>query len=332
MNLGATVISQSLLSDAVSWLAYGWSQRGASMVRGGLSYGGLGPVVDVDFSWGGESQTIYSPIPQWVPLERKKQLSVTTRLSLPMNLSSGAWISSITPSAEYQYTNGLIFRYVGSEDGELTRGVEKLSFALRYSIQKRMALSEFQPRWGLSARAGYVTNPTNRAFRDLWSASLAGRLPGVVRPHGATVRLAWQQTVERSGAPFMYHMKEVFPRGARYDFSARLWRSASLDYQFPVWYPEGGIPGVLYFKRVRVNLFGDYALWKGFEGSAVGQSSGGLANSRPWNRLWSYGGDLILDLNPLRLPATNHFSATFTVAKPGDREGIFFNFGLEMPL
>jgi hypothetical protein len=129
----------------------------------------------------------------------------------------------------------------------------------------------------------------------------------------------------------MYQMKEVFPRGARYGFSTREWRSGSVDYSLPVWYPEGGIPSVISFKRVRLNLFADYALWREF--GAAGSASGiSISSGGAWHRLWSYGADVTLDLNPMRLPATNNSSATFTIAKPSDRPGVFFNVGLQMPL
>ncbi|MDR2894668.1 MAG: hypothetical protein LBU97_04325 [Alistipes sp.] len=373
MNLGATVMSQSLLSDAVMWLSYGWQSGGrfdssstpdgvgssggisGSMLRGGVSYRGLGPVLDVDFSWGGAPQTLYTQIPRGLSFENKKQLSVTTRLSLPMTLSSGYWYGALTPSVEYNYTNGVIFEYTGQTSGLLTRGIERLSLGLGYSGQTRTALSEFSPRWAFSARAGYVANPSNANFRDLWTLSLGARVPGIVRPHSTGVRLAVQQSAGSDSAPFAFRMKDVFPRGARYDFSTKNWRSASVDYQLPVWYPEGGIPGLLYFKRIRLDLFADYALWQGFGGSGSGGTSragvsdwgggNGVNNGddndtppisvgmgNPWNRLWSYGGEVIFDLSPLRLPATNHFSAVITIARPSDSRGVFCGFGIEMPL
>jgi hypothetical protein len=334
MHLGATVMSQSLLSDATSWLAYGWNQRGGSMLRGGMSYSGLGPLMEVDFSWGGAPQTLYTALPEGLTLGLKKQLSFTGRLSLPMRVSSGSWYSTLTPAAEYHYNNGVIFKQITSLEGELTRGVERLSLSLGYSGQKRMAVSEFLPRWAFSARIGYVTNPTNSDFRGLWTASLGAWLPGVVRPHSLRVRAGWQQAAGRVDAPFMFRMKEVFPRGAEYDFSARRWLSGSVDYQLPVWYPEGGITGIVYFKRVRLNLFADYARWQDFgRESGVNLSTGKRTITSPaWHRLYSYGADVILDISPLRLPATHNFSAKFTFAKPSDQRGLFFSVGMEMPL
>ncbi len=336
MNFGATIISQSLLSDAVSWLAYGWKGReGGSMVRGGLTYRGLGPVFDLDFSWGGAPQIAYTRIPASLGVESKKQVSFRGRVSLPMSVSSGAWVSSLTPSAEYGYNNGLIFKRLNEDTGELTRGVEQLSLGLGYSGQTRMAPSEFLPHWGFTARIAHTSNPTNGDFRSLWSASMGAWLPGIVRPHSLRLRGAWQMAGDKEGALFSFRMKEVFPRGARYEFSPRRWKSGSIDYQFPLWYPEGGIPTILYFKRVRINLFFDYALWQDFGGTTPAGPEGGapaIVRQPSWHRLYSWGGDVILDVSPMRLPGTDNFSAIFTFARPSDRQGVFFSFGLEMPL
>jgi hypothetical protein len=330
MRLGATIISQSLLSDATTWLSYGWTREGGSMMRGGLSYRGLGPVLDVDFTWGGAPQILHTRAPESVVANRHSHLAITTRLSLPMSVSSGAWLGTVTPSVEYNYYNGLIFEPptgASTDMGTLTHGVERLSLNLGYAGQTRMAHSEFLPRWGVAARIGHIFNPTNSDFRSIWSGSISGWLPGVVRPHSVRVRAALQLTDGRSDATFGFRMKDVFPRGALYNFSTQRWWSSSLDYQLPVWYPEGGIPGVLYFKRIRLNVFGDYAQWMDF-----GRTANNRFSPPAWHELYSYGGDLILDLSPLRLPATNTVTATFTFAKPSDQSGVFFNFGLTIPL
>jgi hypothetical protein len=321
-RLGATVISQSLLSDAVSWLAYGWTRTGGSMLRGGMTYSGLGPVLDVDFAWGGAPQPVYgNPIPHELNLTRSRQLSVATRLSLPLSITSGAWRSSLTPSVEYYYINGLILKLTSATSGKLTRGVERLTYALGYSGQTRMAHSQFLPRWGVAARVSYVTNPTNRDYKDLWTASLSGWLPGISDIHSTRVRVGWQQAVGKAEARPLFRVKDIFPRGAMYNFPVSRWGSVSVDYQLPVWYPEGGIRGLLYFKRVRLNLFADYARWSDAD------LRGGA-----WSALYSYGGDLTFDLSPLRLPASNTFLVKLSLARPSDQHGVFFDLGLSIPL
>jgi hypothetical protein len=329
-TLGATIMSQSLLSDATTWLAYGWDHRGGSMVRGGFSYNGLGPVLDVDFTWGGDNQTVHSDIPEGIDIELKRYFSIATRLSLPMTLSSGHWMSAVSPSAEYFYDNGLIFR-TWDKDTEgkvkLTHGIERLTFGLVYSGQTRLAKKEFLPRWGFGAKAAFVVNPTNSDFRKIALLSLRGNFPGAARPHSTTLRMAWQESLGDDNAVMMFQMKEVFPRGARYDLGARRWASGSLDYQLPVWYPEGGWPSIIYFKRVRVNVFADYARWQDFSGKGSG-----INNAGKWRPLFSYGGDIILDVNPFRMPGGSNVSVRVTVAKPSDSKSVFVGYGIEVPL
>ncbi len=40
----------------------------------------------------------------------------------------------------------------------------------------------------------------------------------------------------------------------------------------------------------------------------------------------------LLDMSPMRMPGTTHFSLRFTLAKPSDRRGVFWGFGFEVPL
>jgi hypothetical protein len=325
VNLGATVMSQSLLSDMTSWVGYGWNHTGGSSVKGGLTYTGLGPHIDVGFTWGGSEQALYVLSDNFPPeglalktgIDLKKYFSTSITVSLPLVLGSGYNYRVLTPAVEYFYTNGVIFKYLPPTTGILTRGVERLNFSLSYAQQTRTAHRDFLPRWGFAMRGNYVMNPTNRDFSSLYSLFARGYLPGVAPHHSTTLRASWQETLGDT-RPLSFQMKDVFPRGALYNFSTRRWASGSVDYQLPVWYPDGGIPGILYFKRLRLNLFADYARWQG--------------NSSAWHPLYSYGGDVIVDLVPLKMPAQATMTAKITIAKPSDRSGIVAMFGFSVPL
>jgi hypothetical protein len=317
LNLGATVMSQSLLSDMTSWVGYGWNHAGGSSVKGGLTYTGLGPHIDVGFTWGGGDQTLYTDIPQG--LELKKYFSINTQISLPLVLTSGYNYRVLTPAVEYFYTNGLSFKYIPSTTGVITRGVERLNLGLSYVQQIRTAHRDFLPRWGFAVRGNYVMNPTNRDFRTLYLLFARGYLPGFASHHSTTLRASWQETLgDESTRPLMFHMKDVFPRGANYNFATHRWASGSVDYQLPVWYPDAGIPSILYFKRLRLNLFADYARWQD--------------DSSAWHPLYSYGGDVIVDLVPLKMPSAATMTAKITIAKPSDRQGVAVMFGFSTPL
>jgi hypothetical protein len=160
-------------------------------------------------------------------------------------------------------------------------------------------------------------NPTNSDFRSLYSFFARGYLPGVALHHSTTLRASWQQSIDNA-RPFGFQMKDVFPRGAVYNFTTSCWAAGSVDYQLPVWYPDGGIPSILYFKRLRLNLFIDYASWQD--------------NLSAWHPLYSYGADLLVDLVPLKMPSAATMTAKITIAKPSDRAGVAVMFGFSTPL
>lgn len=327
MKAGATVMSQSLLSDAVTWLAAGWTRAGGKSIRGGMTYSGLGPRIDVGFQYGGAPQVVYSLFPSWFAVNRRSHLDFTARVSLPLVLGSGRWISTLSPAVEYYHINGLIYKPLTEFSGEAIQGVERLTMSLAYSVQSRTALAEFQPRWGFAARIARVSNPFNDDFATLTAASVAAWIPGVVRPHGIRMRAAWQKLGGQK-KQYRFQSKEVFPRGARYDLLVRDWRSVSVDYQLPVWYPEAGIPGFLYFKRIRLNAFFDYAWHRDYP---VPINTLPVRYVNPWSHLRSWGGDLIVDMSPLRIPATNHLTARLTVAFPSDSRRPYMGLSFGLP-
>ena len=60
----------------------------------------------------------------------------------------------------------------------------------------------------------------------------------------------------------MFYYKELYPRGAGYDYVASRYASVTADYQFPVWCPDGGINSIVYFTRIRMNLYFDCARYQ----------------------------------------------------------------------
>ena len=79
--------------------------------------------------------------------------------------------------------------------------------------------------------------------------------------------------------------------------------AVSLDYQLPVWCPEGGIGSVVYIKRIRLNAGGDYAQFRD-------------AGHDVWRRIWSVGGDLVVDFNAFRQPASATSTFKLSCYKP----------------
>lgn len=318
INAGVTFMSQNNLNSAYTEVGYGWTGS-HSLVHGKFNYYGWAPKIELDALWSNRDQTIAGradndPMPKKVA----DYWEFTARAYLPITLSSGASFRTLTPSVEYQYNNTKLY-YPESFDFRV--GLNKLIFGLQYVESRRMSHRDFLPRFGYAVRANFTMNPTNDDFGKLWS--LYGRvyLPGIGRHHSLMLRGAVQ---EQKAGRYIYRQKEVFPRGADFDrVMPQRYGALSADYQFPLWYPDGGINSILYFRRVRLNLFGDGARYKDF----------GTTSSAPrWNTVWSYGADLILDMVPLRLPSNTTMTVTLSIRKPSDRNGVVGGFNISLPL
>ena len=148
------------------------------------------------------------------------------------------------------------------------KGLHKLSFGLGYSDQVRMAHRDFAPRWGYMLSTAYTFNPANTHFSDLISFYGQAYLPGFAAHNSLKVAATYQTSIGGykfpSGyAPLSYRSTRLIPRGyTSSDIISNNYTAVSADYQLPVWYPEGGIGSVLYFKRIRLNVGGDYAQFR----------------------------------------------------------------------
>ena len=331
VNVGLTLLSQNILSNTEAFAYYGWNQDEGSMVKVGARYNGWGVRLEVDAMYGGDQQfyALVNENPSTHQLESQQMprpetyWSVTTSATLPLLLQRGYHTRQLSLSAAWNYSNGMVARLEDvrwTEDGianlqevGFQKGVHKLSFGVGYADQVRMALRDIAPRWGYMLTASYALNPTNRNFSDLVSVYGQCYLPGLL-PHGSLKLAANYQTslggyrMPTGYRPLSYRSSRLIPRGFNSsNILADHYWAVSGDYQIPVWYPEGGIPSVVYIKRVSLNVGGDVAQ---FRIPAVG----GHAD----RRLWSVGGDLIIDFNVLRQPVKATSTLKLSVYRPSD--------------
>lgn len=345
VNIGTTVLSQNLLSNAEGFVSYGWNDREGSLVRGAFRYFGLGVHLAAEGSYGGD-RIVYSLMqadPETGGVRRQPQppaaryWSVGASAVLPLYFQRGYHTRQLSLSAGWNYSNGEVadlnaVRF-DAESGAITNldaigyrsGLHKVSVGVGFSDAVRAAHRDFVSPWGYSVSASYSFNPTNRQFSDLMSFYGRVYTPGFFAHHSLSVAAAYQTSVggckSPSGQPFlMYSSARLLPRGlSASDILNNNYTAASVDYQFPVWYPEGGIPGVVYFKRIRLNLGGDFAQYRYRSGSRG-----------HWQRLWSYGADVIFDLNVLRMPAAATSTVKVSVYKPTGRN-VWFSLALGLP-
>ncbi len=322
LNFGATLLSQNLLSNTEAYASYGWNSVEKSLVKFGARYFGLGVVFNAEAEYGG-NQVIYSisqtdPETGEITYQRRpdpdRYFSVAASASLPLLFQCGYINRLLTLSTGWSYSNGMVSN-VGKihyddvthtisniENIGYSQGLHKLNFGVSYSSSVRLAHRDFVTPKGYVVSVNYSFNPVMSEFSDL--ISLFGRIytPGFA-PHNSLILSASYQTSIGgyrfpSGRSFLsYKSSHLIPHGfSSTDIQSNNYLSASAEYQFPLCYPEGGIPSVIYFKRIRLSLGADYAQFH-------------LAANNNLRRIYSYGGSMLFDINVFRQPA----AATSTI-------------------
>lgn len=353
-NLGATIMSQNILSNTEGFLTWGWNHDEGSIFKGTLRYYGLGVSLWAKGTYGGKQKihTVYKYNPETQEKEfpnapkQGRYYSVSAGATLPLLIQHGYHTSQLTMSTSWNFSNGMTanvdkLRYEGGkitnfETIGYSKGVHQLSFGVGFSDQVRMAHRDFLPPWGIVLQASYTLNPTTNDFGHL--AVLYGKLytPGFAKHHSLSLAASYQTSIGGFHSDMMlsdlaFKSTKLLPRGfSSYDIVSKDYVATSLNYQLPVWYPDGGWEGVIYFKRLRLNLGGDYASFNrpvfGAEGSVV----------NPRQRVWAYGGDIIVDFNVISMPAAATITATLSLYAKGSNMPLknnkpYIAFGLGLP-
>ena len=330
MNLGATLLSQNLLSNTEAFASYGWSEAEGSQFKLGVRYTGLGVHLGLDFTYGGQQQcyalatydretNTYSFQPRpLLDTYRQTTLSAT----LPLLFERPAGVHQLSFSTAWSYSNGLVadmsqIEWKGSQIANIEQvgyneGLHKVSFGATYAANARMAHRDFLPRWGYQLSASYGLNPTNRDFADLMMLYGHLYIPGFLPHNSIQVAASFQHSVGGYAfpggyRPLTYRSSALVPRGLTTgDFLSDRYAAFSLNYRLPLCYPEGGIPSLLYIKRIRLGAGYDYARFNYYGAK---------------QQLWSVGGELAFDFNVLRMPHSATSSLTLSVFRTSHGEG-----------
>lgn len=331
LNFGATLLSQNLLSNTEGYLSYGWNDAEGSMVDAGVRYNGLGVVLSLDARYGGD-RLVYGRVSSYDE-EKDKVLhqpapsnetyrAVSFGATLPLLFDRGSHVQGVTLSAGWGYSNSMVSRvsrirwneegYVANLD-ELgyEHGLHRLSFSAAFSDQAVLAHRDFLPRLGATVLTRYATEPSNSDFSNLWSLYGNLYLPGFAPHNSIQFSVAYETSsggcrLPNGFRPLTFNPTLLVPRGFTSGESlADGYTALSLNYRLPLCYPEGGIPSVLYIKRIRLGLGYDTASFR-YLTSTINH--------------WSVGGELSFDFNVLRMPASATSSLTLSVFRTSKQD------------
>jgi hypothetical protein len=291
---GFTLVSQNLLSTSFTTLGYGYTPEG-HIINVSQTFKGWMPVINFQFDRYTTKPTLYSlsnhPYVMDSSLHRFK---VAVSSYLPLQFSCGAWSSLIQPFIEYSHYNDILYN---SSNAKYEKGLNQITTSFYGAIQMKLAHQNIFPRWGIN----FYFKTTAAPFEEgnlgrLYAYRLGIITPGLFKNHGFMTRLCYQnQEVDR----YYYSNAFILPRGYNYTYRSNYYRAVFNDYSLPIAYPDFNLSWLVYLKRIRLNLFADFA-----ENTSMyyvkDKSNKIIGKIYPETYYSSTGMDILFDLNLLR--------------------------------
>jgi hypothetical protein len=255
VNSGASVFSQNLLSTSFLSLGYlfdNTEQRGKWIMN--YQYTGFYPILSFSASVGDRFMKRYG---SW------KQSNIDLGVSIPFNLTRGPYTEKLTLSVLPHWQS--IYDVQENPGGLVNQDLLNISYRLDYSRLFRLAPRDLRPEKGQSVFLQYRHAPIGDfSYSSFVAGAISTWLPSLWKHHSILLKV---QGHHYEGEGFYLSSPIAFPRGYAYLFSSDLAR-ASVDYAFPLFYPDWRFTALFYIKRIKANIF--------YDGAWAAQSSGNV--------------------------------------------------------
>lgn len=248
-DYGITLFSENVLNTFTSEYNYtynrneGFHRAGASLV-----YGGFYPLLraGVEQTWNRNERDESNRLLTW------NQTNFNAGISIPLNLTSGRSFKSLNFASS---VNAEELNYKGAS--LLFKQNERFNYisnSLSFVHQSQRAYQQLFPRWAQTFRVQY-RRTVNGEFGNQFFANAGFYLPGLFRNQHLVVFASVQSRDTLRGGKFTNSFP--FARGYNAVNFPRAFRW-SVNYHFPVAYPDFGVANMLYILRIRANAFYDY--------------------------------------------------------------------------
>jgi hypothetical protein len=248
-----TLYGENVLGTLQTEIAYTYNQNEGSHRLGynGI-FGGayLQPIWGVSQTWQRTAAFNKDTLVNW------NELVGYAGLQLPLNLSGGKQYRFLSLSTTFN-TERVKWTGIGQKLLQ-DRNVNYLSARLVYSTQIQKAIQHIYPHWAQSLLLQYRSS-VGKYTAHQFLATGSVYLPGLATNHNLVLTAA----LHSRDTLLQYVFSNNFPFSRGYtavDFPV-MWR-LGVNYHFPLAYPDWGLGGIVYFLRLRSNLFFDYTQGK----------------------------------------------------------------------
>lgn len=272
-NLKLGVSSKDLLSTTAITTGYNFnaSERTGQFFTD-ISYQGWYPKLNLNYTNGQRKTDIYIDKSNTQALDSLRsdhwhQQQLTVGASLPMNLTHSRYYESLEVGLNTAFTQvsgyDLPERYASES---FNGNISSIIYTLDYVRQMKRAVQDIAPIWGQSISIYLRSMPFGGNLQGGLTA-IQGSLnfPGFIKHHSIRLRAGIQNQSgfkTSTGAPnknlYIFGSPMFFTRGYSYRAFENL-SATSVEYRFPLLNPDWSIGRLAYIKRLKVNLFADYA-------------------------------------------------------------------------
>lgn len=278
-----SLVGNNVLNSMQSELFAGYNRNEQyKQVGTRLTYGGLFPYINLgaNYIFDRRDFTAANAPIYW------NEGQVNAGLSVPLNMSKGRSLINLTLGSDYVLKT---VSYKGAYKDTLgSSHLGYISGYISFSHQVQQARQHIYPHFAQVVSLNYrnaVQTVTARQFL----ASGTFYFPGLAASHNIVFSLAFQNRDTLN----QYRYSNSFPFSRGYEVpNLRNMYKWGMNYHLPLAYPDFGIANIVYFQRIRANVFYDYTIGKvaytnGARLNTAFRSTGGeiFFDTKWWNEL-----------------------------------------------
>lgn len=260
VKLGLSLFSQNKLSSSTARINYDydWRNKGGEL-NVGYTFAHLYPVFFANYS------LVNAPNSIVLDTEtnfKQEVFQLGSRTSLLFDGSS--YVKRLFFQGVYVHSeNDYQFKSTYKDTLLKSDNVQIIGF---FSTSIRRAKRNINPRWSFSMQGNYFSNLNSSSSALMLRTTI--QVPGLYKNHGFKFSYSDQKSTDIYVANYISE-----PRGYL-NHAYKEARKATVDYVFPIMYPDWKIGKLAYIQRFRGSFFYDHMLFNNGEGYSTLQSAG----------------------------------------------------------
>ncbi|MBN2612087.1 MAG: hypothetical protein JXB00_11070 [Bacteroidales bacterium] len=254
---GIMLLSQNLLNTSISSFGLCYENKYLKF-KPKLTFSGFYPVIDISATIGGLNKMHELP-KDVIPVDSVYTYKAISAGSyIPFRFYNNKYLKFLMPEIRTDYENTLYF------NDHLRKGIFIIHYKLTFYRFLKQSRMDILPKWGQLIYLTYSHSPfQGNEYGHFLSTTITSYSPGLLKHH--RIKLTGSQQYQNTSKYYFPFNRISLPRG--YSFVTRAFYTESLskisvDYAFPFAYPDFSINSIMFMKRIRTNLFSDFAYGK----------------------------------------------------------------------